>query len=215
MTDFKTEEASTYTAPIVLTATMRARREDMRQLLHMGLGLLALAVYPKILFGPWNNEVLATCAVISVLALPALRKWKYSGMLFRPDEPFRGGPFYYALGVALILIVLPPKSAMVGWLALAFGDSAANLIGRRWPVVHYRNSRSLGGSIACFAATFIAVGLALMWWYEGLRWVPWGAVCAVALVTALVEGFTRGINDNIVIPIVAAGLFYALTNLLP
>lgn len=195
--------------------------EGLRQAGHVGAGLGALLIRP---LGP--GPVLALVLVALPFNAFVLPRW-FGGRLRRPGE--RGafwGPTWYALSVALLLVVFwrKPDLAAAGWLLLAVGDGAATIVGRRWGKhkLPWNPEKSWAGSLAyCLAGTVAVFGIlwptaaritAQLPW-EGVRVVAVFAVgAAVAtLGAAVVESLRLPIDDNLLPPLVCGFVLWGLT----
>jgi len=92
----------------------------------------------------------------------------------------------------------------IAMLALAFGDAAGGLVGRRYGRHHFRvwgTTRSMEGSAATFIVTAVLTGIIL-----ALTMTPGGALLiglAVGGAVAMVEAASPRGTDNITVPIAA------------
>ncbi len=129
-------------------------------------------------------------AVISDLTLLALRE--------RDGRGFVLGPVTLGLGAMLALLLYPEPAASVAIYALAFGDSAAALVGTAFGRIKipYTGGKTLAGSAAC-----CAVVLAITLRMTG----DVAASLAVAVAAALLEAAPTRDYDNLMLP-VGAGL---------
>jgi len=75
----------------------------------------------------------------------------------RDRKGFVLGPVTLGLGAMLSLILYPLPSASIAILALAFGDGFASLVGTlfRGPKIPFLRTKTIAGSLACFAAVFL------------------------------------------------------------
>ncbi|MCL2143887.1 MAG: hypothetical protein FWH43_00105 [Endomicrobia bacterium] len=121
---------------------------------------------------------------------------------YREEEAKKISGLIGTLSGALITILIFPNKYMVmgSFLYLAFGDSAAALIGRTFGRHKIFSGKSLEGSIACFAAC-LAAGLFLFNWKFAL---------AGAAIATVVEAVPWPINDNFWMQILNAGLLTLL-----
>ena len=110
---------------------------------------------------------------------------------------FELGPVTLGLGAALALLLFPLPAATVGILAAAFGDGFAGLVGRLLGRVRpaFLFGKSVEGSLACLAATAIAVYL--------FTRSPAVALTA-AVVATIAEALPLEDYDNIALPLVVA-----------
>jgi dolichol kinase len=153
--------------------------------------------------------VLAVLAVVEILrfTFPAVQRAFTSafGLLLRDDE--RKGPhgsLYFLTGVFLSILLFPKDLACVGLVYLAVGDTAAEVVGRRFGRVKILGPKTLEGTAACFVSS-AAVGLFLL---------PWPVALVGAAAGTLFELLGTGNIDNATIPVGAAAAMYGLTYLL-
>ena len=128
--------------------------------------------------------------VISSVTSTVLRK--------REQERFALAPITLGLGALLSITLFPPNVAAAAIYALAFGDSAASLVGKF--LGHFRpafmKGKSVEGSLACLAAAAFA-GFAVFH--------NWKIAVAIGLASMIVDALPSEDFDNILIPM-AAGL---------
>jgi len=122
---------------------------------------------------------------------------KLTAMASRPRDigVFVLGPVTLGLGALLTLLLFPSPAACIGIYALAFGDGFAGLIGKIFGRIRpaFLFGKSLEGSSACFAATFICAYLVSHTY----------AVSVAAAVTAMaVEALPLEDYDNISLPLI-------------
>jgi phytol kinase len=110
---------------------------------------------------------------------------------------------------ALIAWFLPrsPEIAVAGSLAMALGDSAAALIGRRWGTRRYRilgHPRTMEGTLALFLVSSAAQAPAL----AAIGGLDWHQAVAFALIAGTVAASVETISvygtDNFTVPFAAA-----------
>jgi dolichol kinase len=106
------------------------------------------------------------------------------------------------LGQTLTALVFPAPIAVTAMTFGVVGDSAAAIIGTRYGRRRFLRGKSVEGSLACFAASFIGGGV----WFL----LPLPIVAAGALTTAFSEAVDSHINDNLIIPLAAACVMFAL-----
>jgi len=120
----------------------------------------------------------------------------------RESGRFALGPITLGLGALLAMLLFPPQAAAAAIYVLAFGDSAATIVGgflgRIRPA--FMGGKSLEGSLACFSAAALATFLVLS---------DWRIAVATGLVSMLVEAFSFRDFDNLLLPL-AAGLTVSL-----
>ncbi|GBC84594.1 Phytol kinase [bacterium HR11] len=196
------------------------RRDVIRKLVHMAMGLFALLLR---YLTPWQAALCALAALAhNVWLLPRL----WGRYLYRSDEQTLGrvpiGIIAYPLSVLLLILVFGthPYVVAAAWAMMAFGDGLAGLtgpwVGRvRWP---WNPRKTVEGSLAYVGGAFLGSWALLMWTTGGrvptglpLRdeaafflWTP----LAVSLLTAVLEALDLRLNDNLTIPLSAGALLY-------
>ena len=110
---------------------------------------------------------------------------------FREKEKNRlGGHIYYLIGIFLVLLFFNFDIAFVSILMLVFGDTTATLVGMRFNKLKKTNE----GTIAELIVNIII----------GIIFLPYMIAIPMAIMATITEYFTKRINDNIAIPIVAS-----------
>ena len=120
-----------------------------------------------------------------------------TAMASRPRDMgvFVLGPVTLGIGALLTLLLFPSPAACIGIYALAFGDGFAGLVGKMFGRIRpaFLFGKSLEGSAACFAATFITAYLVSHSY----------AVSTAAAITAMaVEALPLEDYDNISLPLI-------------
>jgi len=181
------------------------------------LHLLALIIP----FGMWWLDaplalyVVGSLAVIGILAditraySPAFNKWIRGlfGPLMRLEElpPVGTGIIFNGatcvlVGAALLVFIFPIRVAVPILTMTMLADAAAALVGRRMGYHPWgRLSATVEGS-----AAFVITGLLVMPLFPV---VAFGPALASVVVAAVVEALPVPINDNIRVPVMAAGIF--------
>lgn len=133
-----------------------------------------------------------------------LRLMRVLGPIAHPHEWHKvNSATWFCTGLLALSIFAPLRAAALGCAVLALGDPAAALIGRRFGRTRIINNRSVEGTLA-----FVAVGTLVS--AAAIPFLPGGAtsVLLVALtagvVGALTELFSKGVDDNLSIPVVTA-----------
>lgn len=121
-------------------------------------------------------------------------------MVIKKDEGKKVmGALYMVMSTVLVLFIFEKGIAIASLFFLGIGDVAASLVGWKFGRIKFFG-KSLEGSIACFAACFLAgyvlisVGLDIT-----LLMVVYGALAAT-----IAELFPIKINDNLTMPVAAA-----------
>jgi len=106
---------------------------------------------------------------------------------------------WYAISAFLVLLLFPKAYALAGILVLAWGDPAANLVGRRWGRIPFLAGTVLG------TATFLLVAFLAL-----VLFVPWWIALVTAAVTAVVEAAAVDLDDNLIVPLTAAVVLFLI-----
>jgi len=114
----------------------------------------------------------------------------------REEECFALGPVTLGLGALFALLLFPPQAAAVAVYILAFGDSAATLIGKLLGRIRpaFMAGKTVEGSLACFA---VAVAVCFFVFRD------WRIAIATGIVSMLAEAFPTGDFDNLLLPLAA------------
>ena len=199
--------------------TPDVRREVLRKILHMAMGLFALSLR---WLTPWQAALCALAAIAHNLWL-----FPHYGMrkLERPEEKARGysGMIGYPC-VVLVLILLCWRPfqqpclqiAAAAWAILAFGDAGAALCGiflggpalpwnrqKRWS--GWAGFAVIGTLFGAFWWSFVAAGRLPPSSPVGGSgfWSLWGMVLLAAVLAGLVETLPGQLDDNLTVPLAA------------
>ena len=201
---------------------LRQELEWDRKGIHLSSTLLAFWTYS--LHEPIATAglALATVFVIAVdLARLGSRRWalwvyRKFPLVFRRDERHTlSGASIMMIGVTFTSALFPAKPATAGILCLAWGDSAAALVGQAWThwqyvrklrragpsrdhVVKTRGRKTLAGTLGC-----LIVSMAMVLLVMGPD--PLLALLG-GLAAALMERWTHGRWDNLTMPLATAGV---------
>lgn len=123
------------------------------------------------------------------------------GPLLRPHEKETvNTSFPYFTGTFLVILLLPKATSLIALAYLAFGDTAAELVGKTFGRVRVLLTKTLEGTAACFVVCFLL----------GLPWLNWRLALAGAAAAALAELLSPSQSDNLTIPVVGGGAIYFL-----
>lgn len=181
-----------------------------RKLIHVAVSLVAAAVVWR-LPHPAGAAVLAAATSIALSIELARRASPAFGLAFQrlvgpmltSQESRRlTGATTLAMGFTLAATLFPGWPAIAGILIAGVADPAAALIGRRFGRRRYRGGKSMEGSVAFLAVTFL-----LLLAVPGLG--PAGAAI-VAAVLAMAEAPSLRVDDNLYLPALAALLLFLL-----
>jgi uncharacterized protein (TIGR00297 family) len=204
--------------------TSDTRREVIRKILHMAMGLFALCLR---WLTPWQAALCAIAALAHNLWL--FPHYGY-GKLLRPEEKARGysGMLGYpAVVLALILLSADPRTvlsaswkdvdwranlavAAAAWAVLAFGDAAAALSGMALggPRLPWNGKKTW----SCWLGFTLVGGSLSALWYAFVSGRPLGgagggAIVVTALMAALLAGLVETLpgqlDDNLSVPLMA------------
>jgi glycerol-3-phosphate acyltransferase PlsY len=105
------------------------------------------------------------------------------------------GATTYALAAVLSVYFFDKWVAIAVLLFLAFGDTAAYIIGVKWGITYFDSEKTIEGSVACL---IICLGISLLLPEPDIFILLVGAVIASA-----VELFPLGVDDNIALPLIS------------
>jgi dolichol kinase len=180
--------------------------EIRRKLLHSFFGLFLISIL--FYFGRKNLIILLSLLLLLGSIMVVWRKqgrkipvadW-FEETFERENARFPGyGAFWYVVGTLLAALFLGNSNEIAAAiLTLALGDSAATIFGvRACHPLPYNRCKTVEGSLAFFVFS-LPVCL----------FVGWIGV-ALAALTAVVEGISSQIDDNLAVP-VAAALFFLI-----
>lgn len=180
--------------------------ETSRKLFHLGGGLTTLAL-PWMFADVWPVLLLTAITVPTLLTLKHVQRLRngLGGVLYGVTRPSLG-EVYFPLSACLLFVLAHDRPLLycVPLLLLTLADPAAAIVGARFGTIKYVTRdgyKSLEGSLAFFAVSFLATSGALL--LSGATpdvTVP-GVAITLALLLTLVEAFAwRGL-DNLLIPV--------------
>lgn len=199
---------------------LHVSRRVSRKFLHVIIGNLPFVVpffssnvYPVFVAAPF---ILATFAVSPYCPFKNTRE-RFKELADMTEEGHPLGPIFYAVSYTFLALFFGSKPCVVaaGVLPMAYGDSAASLIGEKYGKREYKlfAHKSLEGSAAMFLASFcsLAIGLIFLSLISSFsvseRIFP---ALAAATVATLVEGFSAFGCDNLTVPVLSALAFLLL-----
>lgn len=184
---------------------LAARTEGLqpwRRLLHLvGGSLVAWVVYTLSPHSPTTRVLLGSAlAVVFLVDAGRLRSEALNRVIFRtfgallcPREVERLSLTWFLLGVFLVLWFPGERIAVASILVLSLADPAAGVVGRTWGT-HPLGKGTLEGTV-----TFFLVAVAVLTPFVGIA-----AALPVAAVVSGAEAASTRLDDNTVIPVVAA-----------
>jgi dolichol kinase len=196
-----------------LPETILVSQKTSRKFLHAMIGNLPFIlpfftseIYPALVAAPF--------VLVTFLASPY--SWfknvkKLQGLTGITEKGHPLGLVFYALSYTLLAFIFGFKPYVVaaGILPMAYGDSAASLVGERYGkrVYNVSTRKSLEGSIAMFSCSCFSlmIGLAffsILYHLPASEMVLWAI--PVAIVATLVESISPKGFDNVTVPIFGA-----------
>ena len=211
--------------------TWRESVEWGRKAIHVASTSLALWVL--LVDDPWTTIGLAAATLFVVatdLARLRMRRWalwmyRKFPLIFRRNERHDlTGASVMMIGATCTSFLFPPVPTAAGILCLAWGDSAAAVVGQavsfqrqqlgleradgsRAPVVSQRRGKTWVGTGACFVVSALVTGLVT-------GWAPTATLLA-GIVSAAMERWTPGRWDNLTIPLATAAVIQFCQTWLP
>jgi len=174
--------------------------EALRKTIHILVGLLAFLLKTV----PWRYAagVAAFFVIVNWLLLHRVVGTRIS----RHERGYDAGLVLYPAAVFALIVTFNwhIEIAAVSWVLLAFGDGFAGLIGRAMPIapLWWNREKSWGGILGFILCGGGAAYCAALY-FEGPLLEP---LIITVLVCAVAESLPLGIDDNVVIPIVAGGM---------
>jgi dolichol kinase len=175
----------------------------LRKLIHVATTIVPLLGW---MVSYWLALALSGAALVASLVLEGARHWwpwvnrllwRWFPSIFREWEDRRAlGCTWFGIGMLVTLLLFGQNAGGTAILYLAWGDPAAEVLGRRWGKPGQR--KTLAGSLGCLVACLLAGVLGV--YLGGLS--PW-AVLAGAVVATLVERWSPPPDDNVWIPILS------------
>ncbi|MCL2388767.1 MAG: hypothetical protein FWC85_00105 [Elusimicrobia bacterium] len=176
--------------------------ELARKAFHMLILLYALSY--KFISAPLTMWIIGAVVLYTIIQESVrlnnvklnARFLKYFGAFHRHEERRKVSGLTWTLSGAFLTMFLFPDRHIVfaSFLFLAFGDSAAAIVGRSIGKRKLLGQKTLEGSLACFVVCFI-LGLLLFNWQFAL---------IAALIATIVEAIHWPLNDNFWLQIINA-----------
>jgi len=201
----------TYVVAVMLGMLFSVRTELRRKAAHV-LGGSVLLLAARLTAG--NGVVLALCVLllgwlVATRTLPSLKMYRKLSV-DRRDGSESLGDLWFPIGLGAVTVLFGAQSAT--WLAaalvLTLADSAAAVIGTRFPGAVYRvtgGSKSLGGSCTCWIIA--GASKALAGWMTDSAW-SWAACAGLAAIVTGLEAISPRGLDNLSLPLGTAVAVY-------
>jgi len=188
--------------------------EFTRKFVHIGVGMVAfLLVW---LFQTWQWAILPPLAFI-VINYISYRRQIFAGM--ETGERGQLGTVYFPISFAVLIPLFWsfPALLVASLMPMTWGDAFAAIIGKRWGAHQFTvlgQTRSLEGSLAMFAFSFIATLITLLVFAQ-----PIGTSLVLALLVSLVVTIIEAVSpfgiDNLTVPLTSALVLYLLSGAIP
>jgi dolichol kinase len=204
--------------------------ERPRRLWHIfgGLSLpVAGLLAPHDIFLPALASITIAALILDIIRLRSPRVNRHFMIIFRAllregEVSTLTGSTYFLIAASIVFIFCDKSIAAIALVFVAVGDPIAGMVGERWgkPRVNSeqqkiseaprpsRNVRFRGmkgktweGSLACFVACLVVGVILAAVTHVALGMVVIGAICAT-----VIEFLSLLVNDNLTIPLVAAGV---------
>lgn len=204
-----------------MTAAARPPRpmNRARMIMHVGMGTGATALTVLLPSRAWLVGLPLVVAVFAwtteFLRVRSTRVNELMMTLFGPvahahERTRVNSSTWFVTGLLLIAMAFPRPACAAAVMALAVGDTAASLVGRRWGRTRLRSGRSLEGTaafalVAGLAATLVLRGAFPMGWAQAALL---GSIAGVS--GALTELYSERLDDNFSIPVTVAAVLTAV-----
>jgi len=178
--------------------------ELLRKFLHIAMGFGALLL-TRI---PWRYAALI--GVAGIIGNWLILHRVVGRRVSRNERGWDAGIVLYPFAVTVLIVVFNwhLEIAAVAWVLLAFGDGFSTVVGQRLPLatLPWNRAKSWGGMLA-----FILFGGAAAFGIARLFGAPQDvAIAAAVVVCAIVETLPLGLDDNLTVPFLAAGILAAM-----
>jgi len=172
----------------------------------IGMSLLLVLTPHQVIWAAAFMMVLAWSLEISRRIFPGWNDILMAllGRLAHPHEAWRvNSATWFCTACFILASTGNPEAATVGLAVLGFGDPAAAVIGRRFGRIRLVNGRTVIGSTAFVIVGTIAASAWLMLTWDMPVKAALGMAVYGSVFGALAELFSRRIDDNLSIPVVA------------
>jgi glycerol-3-phosphate acyltransferase PlsY len=128
----------------------------------------------------------------------------FSLLIRQSEEKSLTGATFTCLSFLLVVYLFSREIAVTAMLFLSLGDTAAEIVGKNWGRRKYfgRSLEGMGG--------FFVVALPLAW----IVLQDWRVAFMGAVLGALIEFFSMGIDDNLTVPMGSAMALWLLTSII-
>ncbi|MEE2786983.1 MAG: hypothetical protein VX589_06555 [Myxococcota bacterium] len=189
-----------------------------RNIYHVANGLLGVALYEWVFSGQSQTAWCLVGLLVFYMALDQARRFspRFNRLLFdsvfaaitRPRERYETpSGIWYVAGLLGAVVIASQTYAQVAVIALAVGDPAASVVGKRWGRRKLYRDRSVLGTLAFIGATLL-VAYPFLVGVKGLSPLHGvGIALAAGVAGAAIELFaTDRLDDNVLIPVGVAAI---------
>ncbi|MBX7148648.1 hypothetical protein K1X76_06140 [bacterium] len=149
---------------------------------------------------------------------PKINDWvcKHFKPIMREAEKTRiNSAIFYIVAMLGVYLIFPQPVTMLTMMFVAFGDTAAGIVGVYWGKTKLPNGTSLEGFLGCFTAcalsSFVCAGFLFASKLSGLDLFLFSAMGGI--VGAVAESSFKKIDDNLVIPLLSAPSLWGIMHL--
>lgn len=192
-------------------------QKTSRRFLHAMIGNLPFVI-PFFTSNIYPALVAAPFILVTFLASPysPFKNWKrLRGLADITEEGHPLGLVLYAISYTLLAFFFASKPYVIaaGILPMAYGDSAASLIGEKYGKRRYSlvANKSFEGSTAMFFGSFLSLTTGLVFFSALYSFSVSAAILAaipVVIVATLVESISPKGFDNLTVPILGASTLW-------
>jgi len=189
---------------------LRISRKASRKFLHAMIGNLlfvipffSLIIFPFLVAAPF---ILVTFLASPYAPIKVISR-RLKGLSDISEEGHPLGLVFYAVSYTFLALFFAARPYVIaaGVLPMAYGDSAASLIGERYGKRRYKlvASKSLEGSAAMFLGSFSSFALSLFFFSALYPFSVLGKIVpsvAAAVIATFAEGFSPKGFDNLTVP---------------
>lgn len=180
-----------------------------RKFIHVGVGFWGFVAY-------WTLETWWV-ALIPPASFVFINLLSYKWTLIQSmeiEDKTNLGTVYYPLSLCVLILLFwrtgNPVTAVLGLLVMALGDGFASLVGQKWgkhPYRIWKREKTLEGSTAMFAFSFMAVAAVLMIVTDLVFPQVLVRGLVVAAIATAVEAVSPWGMDNLTVPLLAAAAY--------
>lgn len=209
-----------YVGSIVLTAELLHRYTDtkpehVRKVVHIGTGNVMLIA--------WLLQLPAWVGITSAVLAGIITLLSYRFPIL-PGVNSVGrkslGTFFYSISIGILTAIFwqlnLPHYGVIGILIMAWGDGLAAIIGQKFgkhPYLILGNTKSWEGTLTMLLVSYAIVSIVLFS-VQGNTWQTWVVGIPVTIAATAVESIAQWGLDNLSVPLVSAGLAFAIDRLL-